>query len=1228
MSVEVNLQGMPSHFLDGVQKQETIQFDRSFSKFKVAPWDPTPVGEAVNLHLSYYRNPRVLLSEKALRLTYRHARQNNNPQFTCFLLGTFTVDRDEEGVTLSLDRLDPGREKSGSGRKEPNSFLPGDVVVPCLFEIQHAGLRTNNVPAHYADDLGASFKILQQSCTSKKTMELSQLLMLRGWLSCTENSDCLNFDLHWAGFTLATMLKATPIKSIPIIPTALARNLSSPINLAQPLNAVSQKRGFLSMDQTGKLLLVLESDPKVYTLPLVGVWFCGVTHIHSPQVWAWCLKYLYSSSLQERGLSEGRGFLVVLYSLTHREPEFYQCQPTTRENHNMELLLLTSTESLTLYKNLEPKDRKPLSFELSAGSENQDTEFYKEVMSHAASSRHVTGAKVASSPQHRLSINEHDSGVEDEDLSPRPSPNPHPAGEQVRQVQPTVPELSLVMDVSFVAGTTKPPDATPQHLPNPTLQQRKIFGLPKTHKEFHVGGQNKLNSCPPMNRTVAQTMSKEGCEGPTGFSQSPLPLLSSPPRMATLPDGSCDLFMQHSTLGYAQESKPYSPDQSVNSQSPRSRFSGSTPTQPLPQLCMFPSSTSLKCVNKPCSCCQHHYTALSYHSQPWPETPLSSDPMTPTHPATVSRVPKSTPPTGCRLSPPHRTSHQGPVYVSRTPPHVDCLQHSSHIKRRQSHPVPSVSQGCQSQNACLAASDACFNMAPVDAYRILMDQDRQLKLLQSQIHKLLEAQSQGTSSRLSDSSHQSGEKHAGLSPGQKLTTPEPKKNSVSIAIGTGASLFCGNNEDEWWRGGTPGTPSSGSAHSRRSSTTAMSETHTNRIKDPEDETRSSDQNRKESQQMSPGVSHSFQSLMLGESASMCYQFPSTTTEESHGESVAADQRFFQDLLGQVNDRLQDTSKGELRSSKSEYRTAPAAETAPSPVVAQAREASSPNCRSPAPSLKALSQSDSSHEGDQVYNATVKHLEKLGVNVDSKGKSMSSNAAVESVSTLASINPEAVIPRIAVCDFVGASMLAPGCSADLSLEANSIALKYLSDVQLSHLSFKREAKETSNAIQPSVDFLSKTLTGERTAAGLSILSPTNMSLATHKYMKRYGLIERADSEEDLQEQQDGMGHDTMLDCSAQMDRSRSSDDFHKGINVPSSPPGPHSSPHLANEGLVFSDVHKLLHGRNHTEKTGTREITRKPPSALENRSPLGTVDTQGSVGNFLDLSRLRQLPKLF
>ncbi|NXY83807.1 STIL protein, partial [Alcedo cyanopectus] len=82
----------------------------SFPLSKCALWDPVPVGESIGSHITYYRNPKVSVLEKTLRLAYRHAKQNEKKFLSCFLLGTLAVDEDGEGVTLTIDRFDPGRE--------------------------------------------------------------------------------------------------------------------------------------------------------------------------------------------------------------------------------------------------------------------------------------------------------------------------------------------------------------------------------------------------------------------------------------------------------------------------------------------------------------------------------------------------------------------------------------------------------------------------------------------------------------------------------------------------------------------------------------------------------------------------------------------------------------------------------------------------------------------------------------------------------------------------------------------------------------------------------------------------------------------------------------------------------------------------------------------------------------------------------------------------------------
>lgn len=272
------------------------------------------------------------------------------------------------------------------------------------------------------------------------------------------------------------------------------------------------------------------------------------------------------------------------------------------------------------------------------------------------------------------------------------------------------------------------------------------------------------------------------------------------------------------------------------------------------------------------------------------------------------------------------------------------------------------------------------------------------------------------------------------------------------------------------------------------------------------------------------------------------------------------------------------------------------------------------------------------------------------------------------SILACISPEAVVPGLNSMSLANVSMC-PNV-VDLSMEANAIALKYLSENQLSRLSLSRSGQN------PPTDFSFQDIlqtNGDKSMVGLSLISPNNMSFATKKYMKRYGLIQGSDSSEDDEELQAQDGNFGTVKSKSVPDKNCTPalDSFSHQTELPKRMVGrlpihlkshsreliTNASPELnspvlrniANE--IFpprtdqTDENSLQFLKDLKSKTrllpGRVEFTEQPVRKDEGDSQafrgnlhtptletLNQSNSINSVGTILDVKQLRQLPKLF
>jgi SCL-interrupting locus protein len=63
-------------------------------------------------------------------------------------------------------------------------------------------------------------------------VELGNILLTKGWCSFYTKGEICVHHLEFEVVTLGTEIKAVPIDPVPIVPTALSKNLSGPMSIS------------------------------------------------------------------------------------------------------------------------------------------------------------------------------------------------------------------------------------------------------------------------------------------------------------------------------------------------------------------------------------------------------------------------------------------------------------------------------------------------------------------------------------------------------------------------------------------------------------------------------------------------------------------------------------------------------------------------------------------------------------------------------------------------------------------------------------------------------------------------------------------------------------------------------------------------------------------------------------------------------------------------------------
>ena len=277
-----------------------------FPAVRSALWDRTARGPAVVLTPA---TPHLSLLPQLLEHLAQHAATAGA---TATLQATITAPPKDPTRKSTIPFLDVCAhtlvEDAIHARRPPPPTSSLDGAQPCTIRVHAepwpASGELRPPTEAYASLLERSLEALE----GPRPLLLGEAAPMHCAAACSADGASLLLRVEALVPTLA--LRALPLYTLAVMRSPLSESLRE-AGLRQQL-----RTGYLTMDQSRKLVVLSEGDPKAFEVPLVGVWAAGVKAATDPLAWAACVRYarLRSTTAETICAPDGSGaFLMLLY---------------------------------------------------------------------------------------------------------------------------------------------------------------------------------------------------------------------------------------------------------------------------------------------------------------------------------------------------------------------------------------------------------------------------------------------------------------------------------------------------------------------------------------------------------------------------------------------------------------------------------------------------------------------------------------------------------------------------------------------------------------------------------------------------------------------------------------------------------------------------------------------------------------------------------------------------